>query len=289
MHVSVAVRDIETTSRTFARLFHLPPPAIYAGTIADGSTTGSLLVGSLRFPNFFVEFLQPVDGSSPYDVFVREHGNGIHHLGFHVENGNLNEHVAWLQRHGGLYVGGGETFANVDFKAILGTTLEVLTPIESEWDPALSIHASESPATLGGQLITHIGIVVRDARLAARGYAAIFGVEEPPVHVAAPHFPRHAKVSGEAHARVATVRQRSLVLQFIEPVGRSPLRDYLDEHGNAVHHIGFNVRRQLDVIVAALQAEGGRRVLGQRGDPYAQIDFSSQCGLIIELTGQPSA
>ena len=73
---------------------------------------------------------------------------------------------------------------------------------------------------------------------------------------------------------------------LIEPVGFSPWRDFVEEHGNAIQHVSFNVHDRLDEIVHLFERCGGRRVLGRPGIHYAHFDFTSELGLVIGLTGR---
>lgn len=72
---------------------------------------------------------------------------------------------------------------------------------------------------------------------------------------------------------------------LIEPVGSSPWRDFVEERGNAVHHISFNVGDRLDALVDTLQQRGSQQVLGRRGLGYAHFDFTPDFGLVVGLIG----
>ena len=81
---------------------------------------------------------------------------------------------------------------------------------------------------------------------------------------------------------------REVGLRHAEAVGGSPMREYLEEHGNAVYHIGFNAGRDLERSIRSLEHWGARRVLGCRGDSYAHMDLRQELGLVIGLTGRPA-
>jgi hypothetical protein len=74
-------------------------------------------------------------------------------------------------------------------------------------------------------------------------------------------------------------------LELIEPVGKpSTWRDQLDEHGDSLHHIAFEIKG-MPARVAFLEAKGLRLV--QRGEypggRYAYVDGNAQLGAILEL------
>ena len=62
----------------------------------------------------------------------------------------------------------------------------------------------------------------------------------------------------------------------------------LDEHGNAVHHIGVSTGARLETSVRALEEMGARRVLGRPGDSYAHMELRRDLGLVLALSGRPA-
>jgi len=78
-----------------------------------------------------LELLQPVEGDNIYSDFLKEHGEGMHHLG-HVRVENLDEAVQTLEKHGfpcvqsGRFGDGG--YAYIDTSMALGTIIELVQP-----------------------------------------------------------------------------------------------------------------------------------------------------------------
>jgi hypothetical protein len=75
-------------------------------------------------------------------------------------------------------------------------------------------------------------------------------------------------------------------LLLMEPIGAGPWRDFVDRHGNAVHHIAFRVGDYVDDAILALQRTGARRVLGRPGLGYAQCDCTDDFGMIVGAIGR---
>ena len=74
-------------------------------------------------------------------------------------------------------------------------------------------------------------------------------------------------------------------LELIEPVGEpSTWQDQLDEHGDSLHHIAFEIKGMSEKV-AYLDAKGFNLV--QRGeytgDRYAYINGNAQLEAILEL------
>ena len=79
-----------------------------------------------------IELIEPLEGESVWKDFLREHGEGVHHLKYEVES--LNEAMAFFRDKGiactqyGSAVGKnlGKTWAYFDTTKELGTVIEVL-------------------------------------------------------------------------------------------------------------------------------------------------------------------
>ena len=78
--------------------------------------------------NFRLELLEPVGGPSLWQEFLNEHGEGVHHLGFRVDD--VGAAVAFLEDKRGRWVlgGAGVDFGYVDMAPELGITIEVMGP-----------------------------------------------------------------------------------------------------------------------------------------------------------------
>jgi catechol 2,3-dioxygenase-like lactoylglutathione lyase family enzyme len=141
---------------------------------------------------------------------------------------------------------------------------------------------------MSSNVITQVAIVVRDIEKTARNYAGLFGMEMPNIVITDPEEKAHTRYRGQptqARARLAFFRMGSLSLELIEPVGGpSTWQEFLDNHGEGVHHIAFQVE-DMDEAVRFLESKGIPPV--QRGDftggSYAYVDSTPQLGAILEL------
>jgi len=141
---------------------------------------------------------------------------------------------------------------------------------------------------LGSQVVCQVGIIVRDIEQVARVWATILGVEPPPVRITDTADVAHTRYRGEptdARAKLAFFNLGQVSLELIEPVGGpSTWQEFLDEHGQGLHHIAFQIQG-MDQVIARLEAHDVRLV--QRGDytggRYAYLDGFEQLGGILEL------
>ncbi|NLO83270.1 MAG: VOC family protein [Clostridiales bacterium] len=141
---------------------------------------------------------------------------------------------------------------------------------------------------LGTRVITQIGIVVRDIDAVSQAYADFLGVEKPRWFWTAGYDKAHTELYGkpsDARAKLAFFDMGSLQLELIEPdENPSTWREFLDKHGEGVHHIAF-VIKDMDGKIRAMEQNG--MPLIQRGDydggRYAYIDTAKQLKVLIEL------
>ncbi len=141
---------------------------------------------------------------------------------------------------------------------------------------------------LGNNVATQIGIIVRDIEKTSEAYAKVFGIHKPSWSWTDTEESAHTKYRGAstpARAKLAFMRFGSLDIELIEPDEHpSTWREFLDEHGEGVHHIAFQVERG-DERVEALANSGMPAV--QTGDytggRYMYMDTTSDLKVILEL------
>ena len=145
-----------------------------------------------------------------------------------------------------------------------------------------------SPYMLGITTVTQIGIIVQDVEAKARAWAEVLGLPMPEIMITDSYERAQTEYNGkpsQARAKMAFFNLGQVSLELIEPVGEpSTWRDQLDEHGDSLHHIAFEIKG-MAAKVAYLEAKGLRLV--QRGEypggRYAYVDGNAQLGAILEL------
>jgi methylmalonyl-CoA/ethylmalonyl-CoA epimerase len=136
--------------------------------------------------------------------------------------------------------------------------------------------------------VTQVGLVVRDIGKTARAFADVFGVPVPPVNLTDGVDIAHTEYKGqpsEARAKLSFFNFGQVTIELIEPIGQpSTWQDFLDEHGEGVHHIAFEIKG-MDKQITYLTGKGVPLI--QRGDytggRYAYTDGVPQLGVVLEL------
>jgi catechol 2,3-dioxygenase-like lactoylglutathione lyase family enzyme len=135
-----------------------------------------------------------------------------------------------------------------------------------------------------------IGIVVRDLDAAIARHDAVIGAGEWLVVENGPQNLHGLHVRGEPREfsmRLA-LRGSNPQLELLQPVdGDDILRDWLDRHGEGLHHLGVLVE-SVDDTIAAMQARGIACVqhgygFGADGSgAFAYFDTEAELGYLIE-------
>ena len=147
---------------------------------------------------------------------------------------------------------------------------------------------TDHPEALGSNVICQVGLIVRDIEKSAKTYADLFGVDVPAWSLTDPEEKAHTRYRGrptEGQAKLAFFQLGSLSLELIQPVGGpSTWQEFLDAHGEGVHHIAFQIKG-MDGQIALLEGKG--MPLVQRGEytggRYAYIDTVPQLAVVLEL------
>lgn len=142
--------------------------------------------------------------------------------------------------------------------------------------------------TVGSTEMAQVAIVVRDIEKAAKAYAEVFGVPAPEWVITDPEEKAHTKFHGKpskGRAKLAFIPMGGVTLELIEPVdGPSTWKQFLDEHGEGVHHIAFRIKG-MDRVLKFLADKG--MPTAQTGDytggRYAYVDSIPKLGVILEL------
>lgn len=90
-----------------------------------------------------------------------------------------------------------------------------------------------------------IAIVVKDIEKAAKAWSEMFGVEMPEITPVPPPDVCQIYYRGKktaTRAKLACIKAGQITIELTEPDEMdSSWKEYLDEHGQGVHHLGFTV------------------------------------------------
>lgn len=86
---------------------------------------------------------------------------------------------------------------------------------------------------------------------------------------------------------VCDIDMGQFVLELHQPAGgESSFQEFLDKHGNGVHHIGFEVGKDRDAVIDGLKAAGldTDRTLGiYPGSSWTIVDGEEELGVNLNI------
>jgi len=152
----------------------------------------------------------------------------------------------------------------------------------------LSGKDNEQEPIIASKTITQVAVIVKDINKARNAWAEVLGVKAPEVSVAESHFSRPTLYRGspsDAKAKLAFFEMGNLQIELIQPLGgKSTWQDYLDKHGEGIHHVAFAVKN-IDGVEKKFELQGMPTVQrgGWDGGAYSYIDASEKLGCFLEL------
>lgn len=147
-----------------------------------------------------------------------------------------------------------------------------------------------SDTPFGDHMICQVGLIVNDIESMVQRYSTIFGVDAPPIVETAGFEVTRTTYKGQpsnATAKLAFFDFGQVQIELIEPDRESSVwRDYLDAHGESVHHIAFMVK-DTENTVQYLRNHGicvlQQGLYSDTTGMYTYMDSMPALGVIIEL------
>ena len=141
---------------------------------------------------------------------------------------------------------------------------------------------------LGTKNVSQIGFIVRDIKKSSEKFAKLLGVD---LHglISTDTIDRtdweYMGKPMDVKAKIMIFNAGPIDIELIEPVkGSSTWQDFLDQNGEGIHHIAFEVKDIKDKI-ARIENIGGQLI--QKGElsdgRYAYMDTCKDYKVIIEL------
>lgn len=143
---------------------------------------------------------------------------------------------------------------------------------------------------LSPEAVCQIAFIVHDIERAGKKFCEIFGVEMPKIIVTAAYEITKTTYKGEpcdATAKLAFFNAGQVQFELIEPDQKpSVWRDFLNEHGEGIHHIAFRVENTA-ATTAALAGQGipvvQQGLYSDTSGMYTYLDAAPVLGVLVEL------
>lgn len=135
-----------------------------------------------------------------------------------------------------------------------------------------------------------INIIVRDIEAAAEKWAQVLGVEKPEIRPMRLEGGENYTYRGKpvsCEILFAVIPMNGFVLELHQPVsGPSTFQEFLDKHGNGVHHIGFETGVDRDEVISTLGELGfdTNHTLGiYPGSSWTIVDSEDVLGVNLNI------
>lgn len=141
----------------------------------------------------------------------------------------------------------------------------------------------QTKAPLADATFRRIGIVVKDVDQAVKTFSDVFGVPAPEIITSTSVYPPQFAGNRNAPLKIALLKIGNLDVAVTQPLaGPQPHYDHLQKYGNSVQRLTFAVP-DVDQARKALEARGGKWVLGREGYRTAYVDMRDQLGFVLEV------
>lgn len=134
--ICLVVKDLQKTIEHYWKSLGMGPwkiflfeePLLREMTIKGKTEKYRMYVAICQLENIYIEIIQPLEGETIYKEFLEKNGEGLHHLGFIVDN--LDRGVEQFKANGFRILQGGRFqeggFAYLDTQEDFGTILELI-------------------------------------------------------------------------------------------------------------------------------------------------------------------
>jgi len=281
IQIGFVVNDAVKMAKRYSEIFGIGPWNFIEGKVRDCILHGKTLrnidcgirLALADLGKMQIELIQPMYGPSTHMSFLKEYGEGIHHVSF----GTIEDHdqvVSSLNARGigiemqGL-AGDVSTFTYLASQKTLGTIFEVVNPIMSKKRGSLPSwgtynNPDEGVIDIKGKEIKQLGIVVEDVEEIAKNYWELFGVGpwtlidfKPPhlANVTLHGIAIHDNV--DVHIKAAIAQFGDMQIELLQPVhGPSTYIEFFKTRGQGIHHMSFDRIEDHDEMISGFNRIG---------------------------------
>lgn len=151
----------------------------------------------------------------------------------------------------------------------------------------------KNPVPLTGFI--QIAVVVEDIESAIDAWCEVLNAPRPTVRVTEAVPDENETYRGQTASyglklAVIDCPERGFIIELHEPdENPSTFREFLDKHGNGVHHVGFQVGDARDAVVGELESLGyALRTVGMYADgSWTIVDAEDTLGVNLNIKPHP--
>ncbi|KKB44853.1 VOC family protein [Bacillus thermotolerans] len=257
LQVGVVVKDLDQTMKTYADKYGIGPWNVYEfnkDTVADMSIGGKRMDYAMRLALADIggvqwELIEPLDDRSDYARFLKEHGEGIHHVA--LDTDSYESAVEFCEKNGISpiqygYWGRNFRYDYRDTRGDLKCISELYGPDPGfEWPEPSAVYPEEpmerKPVFTD---VLQIGVVVKNINETLKTYTDKYGIGPWNVYEFNKDTVADMSIGGKRMdyaMRLALADIGGVQWELIEPLDdRSDYARFLKEHGEGIHHVALD-------------------------------------------------
>lgn len=296
LQIAVVVKNLNEAMKKYSEVYGLDgwktyefnPSIVGQMIVKDRRQDYAMLMGLLNIGKTNWELIEPLDDISIYADFLKQHGEGIHHVALATES--YDKTVASFREKGiGIAQSGTVTFNDVtytylDTQDALSCTIELYsTPPDAESEggrPARPIFTD----------VLQVAVVVKNLDDALENYSKLCGLKDWQVH----EFNASTMADGTVRGKRQDFATRNAMLnigkvqwELIQPLDdKSIYSDFLKQHGGGFHHVALGVA-DYNQAMAAFKEKGIGIAQSCKigGITYTYLDSQDTFSAIVEVRG----
>lgn len=298
-HIGWIVKDLDSVLAYWKKLglrdIHDDGIREFPDTTYRGKKTPlRLRMAFASFGNGSIEWIQPVQGTSVYNEFLKQHGDGVQHLAYLVTSPEeMTKQVSYFKSRGVEVVQSGSwkgtkgegKFAYLD-TAARGGGINIELCYNPDVTPGAGSTESHNLYPLNH--LTQYAFVVRDVKKVSDYYAGlVFDAMSVDHNVSVDR--NYRGKPGIFEMYLGWWRFGDITYEWIQSLkGSSVYDEFLQAHGEGLHHLAFAVRDMDEATKlmasrgAPVSQSGGWDNPGSKGR-FAYLDAEPHGGVTIEL------
>lgn len=297
--VCIIVKDIDRSIARYKEILGIEMPEPQETQLYDQTkatyygqpTNARAKISCLAMGQLLFELIQPIGEPSTWQDFLDQHGEGIHHIAFSVQNTNAIadsfKEYGYNVIQQGVFGGQDGMYTYLD-TADLGVVIELLEHFSGQ----RTFQGPPFPADkgIGTDIICQVGIMVHDIEKTAQRYQEVLGLPAPGMFTTPGYDVVKTTYNGEpsdATARLAFFNLGQLQIELLQPDEKpSVWRDYLEQYGERAHHIAFQIKdtqRVADNLAKYGIPVSQQGLYGDLSGIYTYVASEPELGVALEL------
>lgn len=306
--IGIVVKDLDATLEKYVQKYGIGPWKVYTFNsktvdkqyIGHNSADYSMKLALCMLGNTMWELIQPISDNTDYVRFLKEHGEGIHHVAVGMENPddyfNVCSEKGLYPIQGGTWkcLGGNFLYDYRDTRDDLKIIVELHAPDKGMQlpEPDYDYPAGPMPRTPVFTDVLQIGIICKDLESTIKAYTDKYGIGPWNRYRFDKDTVADLKRLGknvDYSMDLALAQIGNVQWELIQPLDdKSDYAIFLKEHGEGIHHVALKTADDYGDAVKFCDDNGIKQIqygYWNKNFRYDYRDTRDDMKCIVELYG----